>query len=572
MFHGSRSLALVALLVVVSLLAGCVAPFRARFAVGHEANEDDRAQLAGAGQFNCVAEARRGGDEACPMEPTGKLYPALGVRALDSFYAAVGLPANPSSGAADLATDPTVGAGLLQDAAAGGNWKRASEGMLPDVITPGFGTFYAVLGHWNDLDQDGDVRIDLNSENQPLPKNEWVPIGTSRLYSFVQPGSHPTMTQTVAPEDEAPDFSYQFSDQYYSAGPVSSTVVDGHPVGPSNVILFYDGSLLQPMRVTTVSDAVLAQSPDGRFPFTPGATSFIDIDDYATVAPSPLVALYAATAAPVVNGLASPSAGSCPNDCRALPPSGPAPVSDIVRANWAPYPREHAPGSGSSNAGRLGEYQNAYADWVDLLPLVRPVEGYDLAPRWAELPLPGNESGELTFPPGWFSFEVRTGLWRDVDGDGFVGTADPTDPYEGGSRPNPDDYVHPRAEFVGVEASQLPGRSDSLRISLTPDTNWGPLGAWQTFFGVPVPLGGERFCMTGTAAACVGPYERGPINTSASARDASPGLATGGPLFFPTGSPGFTVCVENVRVAFSDGPFSVDAVVRDCDHIAKWSP
>jgi len=562
------SILLIPLLVLA--IAGCVTlPSSYTASVSHEADEPNRPARDAAGQYNCVAEARGGaGTPACPSVETGEQNPKRGIRVLDNFYGTV-LPSNPQEDAANpvayvlsgdagptsIASDPIVF-----------NFHRGTNGLLPDFIAPGAGHFLTVLGFWNDLNGDGNARYLTTPDGQLAPANEWVGIEKKAIYSYVTPGSHPPLLTIVRPGESEPDVRYD----------AGANGLYGNKGGWSavHVIVFTDGSLLQDYTVITVSDALLAPREDGRFPFTAGPESLVDIDVYAAQAPGSVAMLYGSTLATAVNEIGSPTIGYCPNYCYVDPPragDGPAApvVASAVQAVWATYPREWEEQSGSSSAGRLGDHQADYAGWMDLIGRSKYMTAAAIAAH--DGALVGRASdGAQTAAPGYFGLEAWVGAWKDINHDGHVGRASSPDPYEKGTRPLPDDYWNPSGEFFGQV------KTTNFKVTLTPDDGeWGVATIFETLFLVPLPTAHGPRCdvVNNWPDNCLTLEQRGPIEVSLSHSETE-GRAgffvLNSPIFFPFGSPGFTACSSVVEVPFVRAGEPVVDPVWDCDRFPAW--
>ncbi|HVL47591.1 MAG TPA: hypothetical protein VM889_03450 [Candidatus Thermoplasmatota archaeon] len=570
--HVQRS---VAWLVIVSFV---LAPAAATH--GHvewEAEESNRPTLDLAGQKNGVPEAYR--DRGATPG---------GLRLLDDFWdntgghAAVPGVEYPLS---VLGGEPPRGSTFENH----GDTRRATGGLAAPLIVPGASRFLAWYGYWDDKNEDG--RIDEFATTSAL--NEWTLTPGAKLYSYVEPGPRPTLTAKTRPAATDPDFTY------VDSGPALLRLYKSGSQFLGEVLVFLDGSLLQTLRVDTVTDPVLAPSGPAR-PYTPRPDSLVDIDIYASLAPGPVEALYAATAAPLVHEFASPSQGLCPTNCRGLPWS-PGPVaSPLVGPAYAlvyeRYLQETHPDSRSSAAGRLHEFREAHRGWADLIALyATPNDPYtpDVA-----TPLPGRGANGLpAMIPGYLGFEVRTGLWRDVTDDGFVGRVG-SDPYDHGNRPIADRYEDSAGEYLGVYARDETGREirgsapvggREMVVTFRPVPSWGEAGVlvtWDTgtpavdvlpflcVFTIPPPSG----CPPLGAFLSDPPRSLGHVTgdavvtVTAVAGAVDPGrYATNGFLFLPTGTQNFAieVCTEPLVIRHVLNGDEIDEPVRDCDVIDR---
>ncbi|HVL48657.1 MAG TPA: hypothetical protein VM889_08885 [Candidatus Thermoplasmatota archaeon] len=574
------------------------------YPVDPETGEPNRAELDRWGQMNCIAEARAGEPDArCPVEPTGVAHPATGILVLDAFYIGAVGPAQPLFLAeAAVSWDPTDPSSqapyqVAFDALRGGNTARASGGLLPDIILPGPGGFVAVLGWWDNHDGDADLELRgsraFDEEGRPIwpPDNEFAPLGVERPLGFVEPGSRPTAHSPLRPGAHEPDFAFEYvlSHHIYA----SEYAVDSYGAGRAGAIVFLDGSLVQTFTTAVVSNATSTPNIGGLLPFHPGSSARVDIDVYAAIAPGPVAALYGASAAPVANGRGSPSLGWCPDGCEAeaVPATGTSADAfsgAAARSAWGRYPQEWRDGSGSTNAGRREAYLAEYTPWIDLLPKTKIVHQGRNSLVGHTVPLIGGErDGVPTMAPGVLTLELFVGLHRDLDGDGFVGRAARDDPYEGGRRPHPDDYVASEGEFFGlrpVTPSEDGGRVVMLGMTATlvPHTVWGEGVFRSSSYHVQRAIMGyeadpER-CMALLALPdCADPdrmFLRGtePITLLLQELDGFPGrYGSDESVAMLNGSPGFTVCVEALLLQWTtpDGD-AREEWVRDCDEIARY--
>ncbi|HVL49057.1 MAG TPA: hypothetical protein VM889_10910 [Candidatus Thermoplasmatota archaeon] len=578
---------LLLVLVVPSVaLSGClVGGYTYDYHVSFETEETNRIDLDAAGQTNCVDAAQNNEPHvACPLERAAAVweYPALGILILDAFHLSAIPAEGASQGGQRRPTDASPDA-FVDDFEQGSNLHRATGGLAPNVIWPGPGYIGALLGHWDNQDLDGDVdlRIGHNESrsgapywgHQILVTNEWAGQEGSEVVAYIEPGDHPQATARVRPDAYSPDV--RFTPVYYRGGSPFLLLYRSEGINP---IVFLDGSLATPMTITTVSDAFLAPDARGHTVYTPKERTRVDIDRYAALAPGPLEPIYKNTVAPVLGAIGSPSLGSCPNGCRIAPIAAPGtPLAPLQKSMWANDPREWAEGSGNSAAGRHHEFEVEYRAWVDLLPRWSAAIPSNDAVQPQNMPLVRNPDGTATVPPGHFNVEVWSGIWKDLDGDGFIGTASSPDPYEEGTRPNPDSYERARGEFFGIHLGEAGQNPEPFFVVLVPDTLWGP-GVHRTTTGVPQnrnesddtdcpdPVRPQRFCTSKLA----NPGST-PIRLEVSAETVVKGYHnTRFTVFFPEGSPGFTVCTPALPVVFDGFGIRLDEDVWDCDPIAKW--
>ncbi|HVL47982.1 MAG TPA: hypothetical protein VM889_05455 [Candidatus Thermoplasmatota archaeon] len=572
----SMALLLVLSLVVPSVLAQDPYRLEAATDVSVELAEPPSFE-ADLGQSNCVKAVHTSGSESCPLTPTQLSHPPVGVRILDSYHASFGYfealrYADPALvGPPNTATSVD---GAYKDAHRGDSLTRRLG--LPPTILPGAAKFHAWFGLWNDANEDNVIRSSQTSSRSVGAPwsggdgNEWVIIKSATasgvvgaaLASFVEPGSHPNLASYSRPRETQPDFTYKLIGQnaFWDTG------------SNQDVMVFTEGSLLQRITVVTANDIILLPGEDPRFPFIPRDTTLVDVDLYSAVAPGPVAALYGAVAAPFTNAVSSPSLGLCPNRCR----PGPVPLGDTplgatlgpaMGALFPRYERETDLGSGNSAAGRHAEFAAEARGWLDLLP--RTGLGASSMERV------GTPDGASA--PGILAFEVRTGIWRDYNGDGFIGIA-AADPYEGGSRPLPDQYDDSAGEFnpIGISTPQG-GHNSNLTLTITPLTVWPTPGV--LLVDPPAVLGAA--CKANpTLDNCVGEPRRilysgtDPI-TIHLASTASPSQGTVGVytsarhLVFPTGTleSGVRACTEIVGVKYNSPDGIVVDTVFDCDVI-----
>ncbi|HVL48394.1 MAG TPA: hypothetical protein VM889_07550 [Candidatus Thermoplasmatota archaeon] len=522
--------------LVLSLLAPLVAE-AAVIDLTYEAVEQDRALLDAAGQMNCVLEAYESTpSDACPTAPTTVAYPSSGIRMLDGQVLMYFMP-----NLRPCEPPRTSGCSAVY-----GDLQTSTGGLAPAAIWPGPTAVRAWLGIWNDADGNNLLETSATPPYTSQPDNEWLAERGARVFTWIEPGAHPRISDWEKPEADEPDIRYQFSDPHYWGG---------------GIVVMVDGSLLQAVSVTTVNNPSLVPDEGAGTSYTVLEGSFVDLDRYAALAPGPIVALYASTAAAVVNDVGSPYGAHCPLCLVEAPRAASGtPAAEPAGRAQAPlrarYDTEWAAGNGSSIEGRLEEFQAGWHARVDLLPIVGFAyttttadavndETYDLATAAVD--------GRPTVPPGaWFHPRIWTGVWRDANGDGYVGHASAPDPYEYGARPNPDDHDHPQGEFLGWAPTNVDAQS---RIAgwLVPDTSWGLVCSRvaPTCWSGTEPL---RW----TAKEYIPPKE-GTYTTTAA-------------WFFPQGSPGFKVCTDPLDITFRQAGIDVKETAWDCDAIARWAP
>jgi len=384
------------------------------------------------------------------------------------------------------------------------------------------------------------------------------------LYGFVEPGSHPPGTETQKPHATQPDF------KYIDPGQDMERLHHTH-----TGVVILDGSLLEPYRVETVSDIVLAPDVVNNRPYRTTETSRVDVDRYVAVAPGPVTALYQATAAPVVNEWSTPV---CPNNC-VVPPfpvQGAGPALDLL---FPGYERETAEGDGNTASGRLAEFQADWGAWLDILPVAGfPKTVYNPAKRG--FPLAGGPNDALAVPPGTLvAIEAWSGAWRDHDEDGVIG-AGGSDPYEGGNRPVPHRYYESRGEFVPWNTGPVAGGAGSMRVTLTPHASWGPAGVFLFGdSGLPsqdptrcetLPHGGRRCDYLTENTWFQGSTPITLVMTSFGAEEGHQ-MSTDY-LLFPAGTTagGFTVCSDWRVLKMEKDGIALDETVRDCDEVAAF--
>ena len=438
---------------------------------------------------------------------------------------------------------------------------RETGGDIPDMILPGVQSFIAWYGVWEDRNGNGHIDLDVvvkttsGSFDHYGPTNEFVKVGGD-LYAFIDPGSHPTSQVESRPGVSDPDFKYN------SAGDSRSQLWS-----TNGNVAFIDGSLLEPYTMESVSDPILVPDDNTNRPYTAKPTSRIDIDHYISPLPGFATTLYQATAATTVREVSSPSAGSCPNNC-VFPPFPVAPPGDVLEDVYAPYEYELGEGPNAWASGRLADFVADYRAWVDALPgITHP--NFGVNPLKKNYPMPAvGESGGMGMPPGWFHLEGRSGVWKDRNGDGWVGIVDNTNPYQGGNQPQPNNYGDSRGEYI---AKQARGNAQNpMRILLIPETDWGEGVHVFSSSGLP-----QNNC---SPAPCAN-YDLGlrtgsdPISLGIST--SSEGYFGGNALvFFPRGNVmgGFWACIENAGLSYQSAGADVTEFVSDCDYIERYAP
>jgi len=556
----------VALLVVLALLASPLAvarPHETR--MGIEAEENDRLALDARGQANCVttAVARLTDDARCPVASTGGPHPATGILVLDALFETHGGVRRPAS----LAEDPRASRPSYYE---GTNLHRSTDGLAPDILVPGPHDVWAWFGFWEDLDGDRLAEYKTVSASSASPftsetiatDNEWLRKDGARVIAFIEPGSHPQVGDAHRPASYEPDA-------------ILTPATAGNPLYESQetfVVIHVDGSLFQVVELRVVTDP--------RFDHTPTAESFVDIDRHATAAAGPVEALYAGTAAPFVNALGSPSLGYMPNGGRAGPvPFDGTPLAepsaDLYGAVWAPYGREWADASGSTSAGRHAAHVADYEAWIDLLAYHTPAGPVTSTAYTGPGPLPGRASdGSHATAPGFVTFDLWVGFWKDLDGDGYIGRANPEDPHEGGARPMPDRYVGSNGEWLGVNPGARPG-GGGWRIVLTPERDWGPAGVFVARNTDVFTIANSRgdVCPPGLPCLPNGGLRRVSGNDAVviESRAFGNGRLASDYVLFPQGTLDvpFTACTEPIPVATSLTPEPKSGLVRDCDVIGS---
>ncbi|HVL46998.1 MAG TPA: hypothetical protein VM889_00405 [Candidatus Thermoplasmatota archaeon] len=558
-----------AVLVVLALVAGgALAASRASLTLAPEADEANRLALDATGQKNCVPEALGRSEDPvnCPMTATGFSSPLVGIRLLDAFPGHFGV--NPWENVANA-----QGPGATETHQGFHSYARSSRGALPDLVYPGWTTFIALYGAWDDLDGDGLVDWIRNASASAPAGNEWASHRGGDLVSYISPGSHPTLLSEARPHDTEPDLAYAYDAWGYTS------------IGPT---IYLDGTLLTTYEVDTVSRPVFAPGPHGR-PFTPRADSLVDLDRYAALAPGPVEAVYGVTAGPFMERFGSPNSGTVFEDGERVgfPSAEGTLVAPVARAAfdrlYAGDLREWAAGSGSSAEGRHDAYKNAFLAWADLRLEQRVLDtnvglGYQ---RFAT-PLVGRaDDGSAATVPTLLATRVHTGLWRDLNGDGFVGFASTPDPYEGGSRPDPDDYQNPRGEFFPIPVGAPGAASSIVRVTLVPSPDWGEAGAFVTNNGVPAMTGSGglvcppeelqiRSCVDGPSRWHVTGATPITLTVFSGSSGTFGSYNHAHEILLPAGTDGFSIraCLAPETIAWSHGGEPHEETVWDCDTLA----
>ncbi|HVL49138.1 MAG TPA: hypothetical protein VM889_11315 [Candidatus Thermoplasmatota archaeon] len=434
-------------------------PIHAHNAVKWEVEESERLKRAAEGQANNL--------DTLPSEPT---------RILDSVYLTHGLLTNLAG------PRYTV------------NRNGGEETLDGDILLPGPGQFFAWYGFW--VDVDGDGLVDYNATCAEAictanPANEFgaTKNGTSAgmndvgptpgatIVAFVDPGSHPTIDSNSNPTPQQPDFYYT----YFAFASSPAEYLDrGYPS------IYVDGSLLQTYRVATMANGMLFPDPETARPFTcpdEDDACLVDIDVYPAVAPGPIATLYGSTAAPIVNELPAIdfwAVNSLAHDGGSWLPEPVKPVAGPTWGTLTPgYRLEHEdPGSSAHNVTIEG-YQADYHAWID-------VQGYWMQTGFAVQTYNlfgfGGASGrEQSAFPGAFAVGAHTGVWKDLNEDRVIGVApDPSDPYQKGTKVDPNNYHDGTGEWFGWFPSS--GCEDQEKavynVTLTPlaPGGWGTIG------------------------------------------------------------------------------------------------
>ncbi|HVL48310.1 MAG TPA: hypothetical protein VM889_07125 [Candidatus Thermoplasmatota archaeon] len=581
------------------------APFALAAGIGEmrvEAFETNRAELDAQGQLNCVVEAFQGPtpSPACPLElrrsSPGVLTPdaeVTGIRILDAFFASDGLPDSPP---ATLHADGS-NVGYSVSSMQRFSTERGTGGAVPAVIHPGRGWWTAWYGVWEDKNRDGvlDVRIHVypgatGNRQSAAPDNEMLGIPHVPIAAFVEPGNHPTQDAAVMPSEDEADFTYNTN----TPGATGSDAIERRGfVSTNTYAFFYDGSILRTFVVTTVANGTFVPQMDGLPYFCDIGRCLADIDRYPAVAPAPVASLYGAIAAPFVDALPPPAVNLlCPNNCWVPPlplsPEGQRAAGPALGALFAEYPQETSTDASgphaSSASGRLSAFQDGYRGWLDLIPSYFIPAGSQTHKPMVGVS-PGSDQAHM---PGWLNIEIFTGAWKDLNRDGYIGTASTPDPHEYGNRPLADDYGRSRGEFRPHYAINENGALKGLLcVFFTPDRDWGPAGV-VIGTTVGVPSVGTRY------SARTNPCDPSLQNREQVDRDTSVWHVTGNrpfglyvdpnpameghywssfsrTVFFPQGTAGipFRMCTERASIDYVDDGAPARDEVWDCDHVAS---
>ncbi|HVL48397.1 MAG TPA: hypothetical protein VM889_07565 [Candidatus Thermoplasmatota archaeon] len=565
---------LIARVLAVSLLVVVVPAAVAGHArVAFEAGENGRAALDASGQRNCIPEAISGATGPCPWGANGAM------RVLDSvvfatFPTGAHAPGEPPSSGLPIGWASSSAGQQYND-----NVHRGSGGTVADVILPGSSTFRAWYGWWWDNNTNGvidlAVRIDPEGRDEFAKTNEFRMIASTAATSmqgYVSPGAHPPVTSSQRPGDVEPDFGYSaFTNdarQMWNQG-------NGGNLQGS---VFLDGSLLETFVVETVTHPILVPgfTPDGvAKPYTTTASSLVDIDRYAALAPGPLAGVYQGTgASALVRSVDGPGLSLCPENC--VVPPFPVAAGPVAGLAFARYGQETDEDAGSSASGRLADYRARYAGWLDVVFGLAVPESL-AAGTYRQTPLLAlGAGGAGAVPPGGsLAFEMWTGAWRDLDEDGYIGAAG-GDPYEGGNRPVPDRYRSSGSEFVAHNGIP-PTENLYPNVTLVPEegSSWGEAGVILLDRGTigALTLLNSGLCAARPSSACGPAYLHGPryvgrepITIDASTQGGAVGFrASTHILVFPEGSVGNIVaCSSAWVVRTAEG----DETVHDCDRIA----
>jgi len=557
-----------AAVAAVVLLATVLAPAAAR----HGEMRWEAAEGFAPGQRTCVPDALAPATSTCPSEPTVHignpvLHPPEGIRILDGFVAQTGVTSHPYNLVGDPTSNPDdarMTAQSVTSAAATANLQRETGGLV-NVFLPGRVDFVAWLGPWRDDDADGeiDLRVVQNIANGfkgYAPGNEYVSLSIE-AFAFVEPGSHPVTGDTTRPAEDQPDFQYSRP----------SSAVDRLYRTQAGV-LFLDGNLLERYVVETVSEPILLGDETTGRPYTLRASSLVDIDRYAAVAPGPIETLYRATASPVVQAVNTPGIGLCPESC-VFPPFPANDVAPVGGAVYSNYPLEtEASDPFAAQPGRADDYKEAFHAWADVLPGYSPfISAVSLLPP-RPYPLPGlGANGGLAVPPGaLFLPDLWMGIWRDVNGDGVVGVGRPGDPYEGGNRPIPHRYAASTGEFLPDNGRSVPeGR---FLFTLTPEATWGEPGvAVVSRSGSILAADNEDCPVSGHPSGRCFISGATPFSFRQTLQVQTGRWSTTHFLLFPEGTAhgGFTICIGPRLIEFRQAGIDVSEVVQDCDFVER---
>lgn len=384
---------------------------------------------------------------------------------------------------------------------------RRSTGVASDVMLPGAGQYYAWYGNWTDADEDG--IIDRSRADNTI---DFWSIPGGKLFSFVEPGSHPTFDSNTRPNSTRYDFSYTFGTPYFA--------------GQNYFVWSHDGSLLRDVVVTTLANPVLEPAPNG-LPFKCGDACLEDIDVYPALVGDPIRTIYSTIVGPVVDN-ALPTVGF---SSTTVPPTlAPfvAPVLALVNSNpatpyldarLAPTNENETRAANGSSIGARGVEAYATGYHVYFNAAIRYlVNGVAVTSDRVAL---ANAAG--TGPaaaPGWLSVRASLGVWKDLNNNTVANTGE----FIGGCMPGRD---RPNNDRANINYSLMPvgtwGTAPILEYRFNADSNGGGLAPTGRVF-----TGSDRI---DAFMYCYKPDEGNGAHVSNYF------------YFFPTGAPAFRLLV-----------------------------
>lgn len=525
------------LVLALLLLSAAPAVLAGHEKVRFEIEEPDRVAREAEGQDNHLTER--------PVDGP--------VRILDSFYHT--WTPNPTTAALDRQLeDPDAWPGpFIIEQVYAYQPHRDTNGAVDDILFPGYWYFGAWFGDWYDKDGDGVLdyacRVGVPACLQ-RSENEFWPVDNVAMYGYIEPGAwYGAGSDGPKWDARSPDFRYSW--QYTACFAGCGYWQSGQFGGVS-----YDGSLLSHVDALTVTDPMLAPSPRG-LPFTPTASSLVDVDRYATVAPMEVEALYRAAIEPLLLAQERQI-----DDISANPlPFLPSAAGGTAGRALADYEHETEPGT-TSSASAIGPdgYRESYRAWMDLIAY------YDVTVPFVTFSAPDSGLGPAgasgaSHLPGYITIDGYVGVWRDLDGDGYIGSPGASgDARNGGWVPDPNDYRANGGEFAGY------GDVAVINATLRPTSasGWGPAGVWvEARFTSPpdVPgAGGASVLYLGSTPIPISLHRYG---------DSQAQYISDQQVFFPQGSAGIPFRFDSapVLVTFTSGGASVNENVHDGDAV-----